>query len=105
LDSWATTDFLMALPGSDADRLRVRLLIDGGAVRRFTIQYEALIGASWLPVVRYDTAHGFAHRDLLDRQGRNVEKRPLGGPGQFGKIATEAIADIKSNWRAYRERF
>lgn len=42
-----------------------------GDVLRFVIQYETRLEGKWLPVVRYDTEHGFAHRDLLDKKGKN----------------------------------
>lgn len=47
--------------------LRVRFDTERGHVLRFTVQLESRFGQSddWIPVVRYDTAHGFAHMDQL----------------------------------------
>jgi hypothetical protein len=44
-----------------------------GKIVFFRVQYETKINLIWYPVVRYDTAHGFAHRDLLNfkERGRN----------------------------------
>ena len=41
------------------------------------VQYETKIGDSWYPVVRYDTAHGVAHKDVLNHRGLR-EKVMLG---------------------------
>ncbi|MDL1964286.1 MAG: hypothetical protein LWW98_08155 [Deltaproteobacteria bacterium] len=56
----------------------------------FRVQYETKINQIWYPVVRYDTAHGFAHRDLLNL--RNVDE--LTSPSRrtdLGRIAAEVI--------------
>ena len=53
----------------------------------------------WKPVVRYDTAHGFAHRDLIAPNG-TIDKTPL-----FLHAFNEALdfseADLRSNWKNY----
>ncbi|HLC15676.1 MAG TPA: hypothetical protein VJL89_05565, partial [Thermodesulfovibrionia bacterium] len=45
--------------------LRVRFEIDKGRVSQFVVQLECTFDDEWIPVVRYDTAHGFAHCDKL----------------------------------------
>ena len=70
-----------------------------GIVVRFTVQYETEIEGHIYPVVRYDTAHDYAHRDRLDCAGRNVEKTYLGNASRYGEILDEAIAEIKATWR------
>jgi hypothetical protein len=35
----------------------------------FVVQYEIFINDKWCPVVRYDTAHGYAHKDLIHPDG------------------------------------
>ena len=50
-----------------------------GQITSFIIQLEVLFKDEWKPVVRYDTAHGFAHRDLYNRRGR-VTKTELNMP-------------------------
>ena len=57
----------------------------------------------WLPVVRYDTRHGFAHRDLLDKNGKK-QKTPM-FTEDYSEALTFAEYDIQSNWRIYKERF
>ena len=72
-------------------------------VVRFVVQYETKIEGKWLPVVRYDTRHGLAHRDVLDKRG-NKEKTPI-FVNDFNEALTFAEYDIRSNWRLYKQRF
>lgn len=72
-------------------------------VLEFVIQLEVEIEGSWQPVVRYDTAHGFAHRDLYQRDG-SQEKVPI-YVGSFADALTYAQIDLNQNWREYRDRY
>ena len=67
------------------------------------VQYELKVGGEWYPVVRYDTAHGFAHQDILHRQGP-AEKRDL-PRGDYNLALSYAEEDLRRNWKVYRERF
>jgi hypothetical protein len=49
----------------DEGRLRCSFLRRGKLVERFTVQLEIRIIDQWLPIVRYDNAHGYCHRDTL----------------------------------------
>lgn len=69
----------------------------------FRVQYETRIGENWHPVVRYDTAHGFAHRDLLNIAG-NVKKTPLFNQ-DYNDALTFAESDLKTNWQSYKKQF
>mgnify|MGYP001596431586 CR=1 FL=1 len=75
----------------------------GNKIISFVVQIEFNVDGKWHPVVRYDTAHGFAHRDLLRPHGK-LEKTPL-----FLHTYNEALdfaeADLKNNWQIYVERY
>lgn len=86
-----------------ADRFRHHHLRLKGAVLSFVVQYETRVGGRWLPVVRYDTRHGFAHRDLLDSKG-NARKTPLFARN-YNEALTFAEYDVRSNWKLYKRRF
>mgnify|MGYP001566321746 FL=1 len=77
------------------DRYRHTHVRFKGQVISFIVQYETRLEGKWLPVVRFDTEHGFAHRDILDREGYK-QKTP-----RFTKDYNEALTfaeyDIKSN--------
>ena len=88
--------------GSDGRR-RVRHVRVKGRVVEFMVQYELKVGGEWYPVVRYDTAHGFAHQDILHRQGP-AEKRDL-PRGDYNLTLSYAEDDLRRHWKAYRERF
>lgn len=73
-----------------------------GEVQVFTVQLEIFVNGKWQPVVRYDSAHGFAHRDRYFLDGRST-KTDLNI--DFKEALTFADEDIKDNWQAYRDRF
>ena len=69
----------------------------------FRVQYETKVNNIWYPVVRYDTAHGFAHRDILDKKG-SAKKTPLFNQ-DYNDALTFAENDLKTNWEYYKQRF
>jgi hypothetical protein len=82
------------------DRFRYHHNLVRGRVTRFRIQYEALIGEAWHPIVRYDTAHGRPHKDVLHPGGAqdNVEFRGYSRE----EVLTLGERDIRANWQRYR---
>lgn len=83
----------------------MRFDLDRGRVTEFTVQYEVWREDRWLPVVRYDSAHGQPHRDTLDRTGRVIAKDWL-PPNMTTNTAMQyAIRDVKANWRTYLAAF
>ena len=75
----------------------------GRSVSKFSVQYLARIEGEWQPVVRYDTAHGFAHMDISHPDGTQ-ETRELKAGG-YREALGQAIADLKVRWEFYRERY
>ncbi len=82
----------------------MRIWIEDGQVVRFVVQYETMIGGRRTPVVRYDTAHGFPHRDELLPSGLRV-KAPMPATLTLRQALQAAEADIRQNWRTYRQQF
>lgn len=72
-------------------------------ILRFVVQYEALISEKWYPIVRYDTAHRFAHKDIMKPDGK-ITKQPLFFEN-YNLAFTYATLDLKANWKQYRENF
>ncbi len=85
------------------DRVRHYHFSVKGKTTKFVVQYEAYILGEWRPIIRYDTAHGFAHLDRMHPDG-SVEKVPL-PYWNYNEVLTFAQNDIKSNWEWYRERY
>lgn len=69
----------------------------------FVVQLEVFVKDKWLPVVRYDTAHGFAHKHLF-HYSEKPEQTPL-FTHNYDEALDFADADIKTNWEFYRELF
>ncbi len=88
---------------SDADRKRHEHSLQKGKVISFMIQYEMLFEGRWSPVVRYDTVHGFAHKDLLNPDGSS--EKILMGTSDFNEALVFADKDILENWERYKERY
>jgi hypothetical protein len=59
-------------------------------------------GGVWVPVIRYDMAHGQAHIDVCDTP-RRKRKQFLDLPP--GEVMTLAEEDIKDNWERYQAEF
>lgn len=86
-----------------SDRYRHLHISEKGKIIYFRIQYETKVDDTWHPVVRYDTAHGFAHRDILNIRG-DIKKTPLFNQN-YNDALTFAENDLKSNWQYYKKRF
>ncbi|MEW6040396.1 MAG: hypothetical protein AB1633_02635 [Elusimicrobiota bacterium] len=67
------TEFVKYL--TNISRIRHYHLQFKNQVIEFMVQLEIKIKNKWYPVVRYDTKHGFAHKDVIHFDGsREVEK-------------------------------
>ena len=82
---------------------RVRFELERDRVLRFVVQLECRFDDEWYPVVRYDTAHQFAHRDVLHPSGE-TEKNEM--PIQdYNEALSFAIQDLTDHWENYRRRY
>jgi len=89
--------FLTFLGASSEDRIRCLFETRRGKVVRVKVaQYETLVRDHWIPVVRYDTAHGFYHRDVYLFGGRKHLKQIIVSP-DLEEALTFAIQDIRKN--------
>ena len=76
---------------------------NGKEIVEFRIQLEILVDEEWHPVVRYDTAHGKPHRDILHPNGDQTKDWFEGY--SVADVLTIGQKDIMENWTAYRKRF
>ncbi len=88
---------------TENDLLRVEFDHVGRSVSKFSVQYLARVQDEWWPIVRYDTAHGFAHMDISHPDGTQ-ETREL-KVNSYREALVQAIADLKVRWEFYRERY
>lgn len=63
------TTYVIALTRDGQNRYRHRHVLEKDRVVEFSVQYETHIAGKWHPIVRYDSSHGFAHRDLIHPDG------------------------------------
>jgi hypothetical protein len=89
----------------NGDVVRFRLDIDRGQVTAFTVQLETYTDGRWRPIVRYDSAHGHPHRDILDRDGRVIDKIWLSPTMSNKEIVWLAEQDLNDNATAYHDAF
>ncbi|PIP70207.1 MAG: hypothetical protein COZ31_04460 [Nitrospirae bacterium CG_4_10_14_3_um_filter_44_29] len=88
---------------SDKDRKRHEHMAEKGKVFGFVVQYEILYDNKWMPVIRYDTAHGYAHKDLTNPDGSS--EKIFIGITDFNEALLMADKDINENWGRYKERY
>jgi len=75
---------------------------DKGKVVDFVVQLEVRVDGTWMPVVRYDCAHDFAHVDRYNISGEMLkEELHL----SYAECLTLADEDINFNWELYADRF
>lgn len=73
-----------------------------GKVIAFTVQLEVFVNGEWREIIRYDSAHGFAHIDRYYLNGRKIKKELN---LKLNEALTLADEDIKENWKVYQKDF
>jgi hypothetical protein len=100
----ATTAYRFALDPEKNNFCDVRMLIERGEVLDYTVLYLTILDGRLMPVERFDSAHGYPHRDTLDWDGHVVEKHwlPL---ETLSDAVGNAVLDVKSQWPRYLDLF
>ena len=76
---------------------------DKGNLVAFMVQLEVEVeDGIWKPVIRYDCAHDFAHRDRYNLRG-DQDKQEIAL--SYAESLDLADKDINDNWDIYQERF
>ena len=90
---------------SDNNALHMQFQLEHGRVVGFTVQLECRFEAvgEWVPVVRYDTVHGFAHCDRLHPYDPAVKTEM--NTRDYNEALTLALQDLADNWGSYRRRY
>ena len=90
---------------NDENALRVRFGVDRGQVVEFVVQLECrFVGSEkWVPVVRYDTAHDFAHCDRLHPYEPTTKEAMV--TNNYNEALDIAMNDLISRWSEYRRRY
>lgn len=90
------------IPLGDGARKRHYHESEKGKVTAFVVQLEVFVNNQWREVIRYDSAHGFAHVDCYYLNGRKIKKKL---DLDLSEALTLADEDIKENWKAYQRAF
>jgi hypothetical protein len=90
------------IPLGENARKRHRHETDKSKVIGFAVQLEVFVDDQWKVVIRYDSAHGFAHIDRYYLDGRKVKKELY---LKLSDALTLADEDIKENWKIYQKAF
>jgi len=97
-------EFLIYLdPETRLCRYRHHHVSNGKEIIEYRIQLEILVAEEWYPVVRYDTAHGKPHRDILHPNGTQTKDWFEGYA--VTDVLTIGQKDIMENWLTYRKSF
>ena len=89
----------------EENTIRVRFELERGRVLKFAIQLEGRFEESdeWIPVVRYDTAHGFAHCDRLHPYEETTKTAMA--TNDYNEALNFAMTDLMNHWSEYRRRY
>jgi len=66
------------------------------------VQLEIINEGIWKPILRYDSAHDFAHKDSYNIKGK---VRKINLYMDYNDALTFADDDINENWELYKERY
>ncbi len=97
------TEFIIYLDEAQQNRYRHRHVWSGEKIVDFRIQYETFIAGQWHPVLRYDTAHGQPHRDILHSDG--TQTKEMYPHYSSAEVLTVGQRDIIENWQIYRAAY
>lgn len=97
------TTYIIDLTPDGKNRYRHRHVVEKKKVIEFRIQYEAHIAGTWHAIVRYDTAHGFAHRDVMHPDG--TQTKTAFRHWDYRDVLVYGERDLKQNWAAYRQAY
>ena len=95
--------FFKLLNDRETERLRFKIITLKGKVVDVVIQYETLFEGIWIPIVRYDCAHGYFHRDILNPDG-SQKKLPI-AIEDLETAISYAEQELKDRWESYKETY
>lgn len=95
--------YVIDLSVDGQNRYRHRHVLEKDQIVEFRVQYETYVAGQWHPIVRYDSAHGFAHRDLMHPDG--TETKTAFRYWDYAQVLTYGERDLKQNWQSYRQQY
>ncbi|MFH0863400.1 MAG: hypothetical protein V1875_10305 [Candidatus Altiarchaeota archaeon] len=83
------------------DEIYTKITLCRGEVIDFAVIYYTLTEGEPHQVVRYDCAHGHAHKDTLCTNPPKKEDMPR---LPYKELFNRALDDIEKNWRRYKQQ-
>lgn len=96
-------NYIVLLGEATSDRYRLICTTVKGVVTIFCVQYEIFLEGEWRTVIRYDTAHGFPHCDIIHSDGSETKIEYKGRSN--AEVLTIGQKDIQHNWHKHRARY
>jgi len=90
-------------PLSHENRIRENFSVDKGEVKRIVVQFESRIHDKWVPIIRFDTAHDFFHKDIMNPDKTKVQIKI--SSFNLNDALTYAELDLKNNWQRYKAQY
>lgn len=97
------TRYIIDLTPDGKNRYRHYHIHEKKRVIEFRIQYKTYIAGAWHAIVRYDTSHGFAHRDVMHPDG--TQTKTTFKHWDYGEVLLYGERDLKQNWAMYRQAY
>lgn len=97
-------EYVHLLPPTD--KVRVRFKKDWGRVLSFAVQYYALVKGQWRSIIRVDTVHGFAHKDIYHYlHGKKYTILLSENLRDYNNLLNESVRDIKQNFERIKRNY
>ncbi|HEX9971308.1 MAG TPA: hypothetical protein VGD14_04480 [bacterium] len=90
-------------PLSNEDGIRENFSVDKGKIKRIVVQYECYIQDKWVPIIRFDTAHHFFHKDIINPDTTKIQIKIT--TFNLNDALTFAEIDIQNNWQRYKTQY
>jgi len=74
-------------------------LLGSNKIRDFVVQFEIVEDKKHLTPIRYDFKHGYFHRDIINQDGKHIEKKEF-NVSSLEEAAKIAIDDLMNNWKS-----
>ncbi len=91
--------------GKPITKMRIKLFINKGKIDNYVVQLEHLMDSNWKQVVRFNYYHGFAHKDVYNKNGEQARKVDSGIFSDLKDAVDMAITDISRNYKEYIRKF
>ena len=93
------------IPGLEGDILYVTFEKNRGDIKKFSIQYVALIDGTSHEIMRFDTFHGYAHKHTFHRASAEViiDLTKLGD--RINDVFTESLEYIKRDFEKIKANY